>query len=79
MTKTNPANHLLKILQPHHFINTSTNPGGGHMSNYVRQIKVNMANEPLKVEQPQLRKVQVKWINYRAKPIPNIPQTPKLP
>ena len=22
------------------------------MSNYIRQIKVNMANEPLKVEQP---------------------------
>ena len=24
-------------------------------------------------------KVQVKWINYRVKPTPNIPQTPKLP
>ena len=55
ITKTNPANHLSKILQPHHFINTSTDPDGGHMSNCIRQIKVNMANELLKVEQP-LRK-----------------------
>ena len=39
------------MLQPHHFINTSTNPDGGHMSNYIRQIKVNMANEHLKAEQ----------------------------
>ena len=28
------------MLQPHHFINTSTNPDGGHVSNYIRQIKV---------------------------------------
>ena len=52
ITKTNPANHVPEILQPHLFINTSTNPDSGHMSNYIRQIKVNMANEPLKVEQP---------------------------
>ena len=54
-TKNNPANHVPKLLQPHLFINTSTNPDGGHMTIYIRQIKVNMANEPLKVEQP-LRK-----------------------
>ena len=52
ITKTNPANHVPEILQPHNFINTSTNPDGGHMSNYIREIKVNMANEPLKAEQP---------------------------
>ena len=52
ITKTNPANHVPEILQPHHIINTSTNPDGGHMPNYIRQIKVNISNEPLKVEQP---------------------------
>ena len=52
ITKTNPANHVPEILQPHHFINASSNPDGGHMSNYIRQNEVNMANEPLKVEQP---------------------------
>ena len=36
------------------FINTSTNTDGGHMSNYIRQNKVNMADEPLKVEKPLL-------------------------
>ena len=52
ITKTNPANHVPEILQPHHFINTATNPDGVHMSNYIRQIKVNVANEPIKAEQP---------------------------
>ena len=33
-------------------INTSTNPDGGHMSNYIRQIKVKVATEPLEVEKP---------------------------
>ena len=57
ITKTNPANHVPEILQPHHFINTFTNPDGGHMSNY---IKVNMTNEPLKAEQP-LRESSSEW------------------
>ena len=52
ITKTNLANHVSEILQPHLFINTSTNPDGGHMSHYIRQIKVNMANDHLKAEQP---------------------------
>ena len=47
-----------KILQPHSFINTSTNPDGSHMYNYIRQIEVNMADEPLKVEQPLLERVK---------------------
>ena len=51
ITKTTPANHVPETLQPHSFINTSTNPDGSHMYNYIRQIEVNIANEPLKVEQ----------------------------
>ena len=35
-----------------------------------------MANEPLKVER-KFWKVQVKRMDYRAKPMPNIPQTQK--
>ena len=54
VTKTTPANHVPGILQPHSFINTSTNPDGSHMYNYIRQIEVNMADEPLKVKQPLL-------------------------
>ena len=46
ITKTTPANHVTEILQPHSFINTSTNPDGSHMHNYIRQIEVNIANEP---------------------------------
>ena len=53
-TKTTLANYLPQILQQQHFINTSTNPNGGHTSNYNRQIKVNMADERLKVEHPLL-------------------------
>ena len=52
--KTTPANHVPKILQPQHSINTSTNPEGCHMSNFIRQNEVNMANEPLKIEKPLL-------------------------
>ena len=37
-----------------HFINTSPNPEGCHMSNFIRQNEVNMANEPLKVQQSLL-------------------------
>ena len=32
----------------------STNPEGCHMSNFICQNEVNMANEPLKVQQPLL-------------------------
>ena len=39
-----------EISQPQHCINTD----GGHMSNYIRQNEVNVANEPLKVEKPLL-------------------------
>ena len=41
------------LRQQQHVINTSTNPEG-HMSNFISQNKVNMANEPLKVQQPLL-------------------------
>ena len=37
-----------------HVINTTTNPEGCHMSNFIRQNEVNMANEPLKVQDPLL-------------------------
>ena len=36
------------------FINTSTDPDSGHVSDYIREIEVNMTGEPLKVEQPLL-------------------------
>ena len=49
MTNTTPANHVPKILQKQHSVNT-----GGHMSNFIRQNEVNLADEPLKVEQPLL-------------------------
>ena len=46
---------VLKLkLQPHSFINTSTNPDGSHMYKYIRQIGVNIAYEPLIVEQQLL-------------------------
>ena len=54
ITKTIPSNHVPEILQPEHFINTSTTSDGGHMSNSTRRVEVNMANEPLKVKQPLL-------------------------
>ena len=53
IAKTTSANHPEMLLkQP--FINTCTNPDGVHVSNYIRQIEVDMENEPLKVEQPLL-------------------------
>ena len=51
ITKITPTNHVSKILQQQHFIITSTNPEGCHMANYIPQNEVNMADEPLKVEQ----------------------------
>ena len=48
MTKTTPTNHVPKRIQ--HF----TNPEGCHVSNFIGQNEVNMANEPLKVHQPLL-------------------------
>ena len=42
------------MLQQQHLINTSTNPEGCHMSNFIRQNEVNIANEPLKVQQSLL-------------------------
>ena len=42
------------MLQQQRFINTSTNPEGCHMSDYIRQNEVNGANELLKVQQPHL-------------------------
>ena len=50
ITKSAPTNHVFKILQPHHFIDTSTNPDDGHMCNCIRQNEINVANEPLKFE-----------------------------
>ena len=52
-----------KILQPHHFINTSINPDSGHTSNYTRQNEVNVANEHLKVENRLLESL-IEWINF---------------
>ena len=48
-TKDTPTNYVTEILQKQHFINTSTNAEGCHMSNFIGQNEVNMANEPLKV------------------------------
>ena len=42
------------MVQQQHFINTSPNPEGCHMSNFIRHKEVNMANEPLKVQQSLL-------------------------
>ena len=52
--KLTPTNHVREIMQQPHFINTSTNPEGCHMSNFIHQNEVNMANELLKVQQPLL-------------------------
>ena len=52
--KITPTNHVPEILQQQHFINTSTNPEGCHISNFIRQNEVNEANELLKVQQPHL-------------------------
>ena len=54
ITKSTPTNYVAEILQKQHFINTSTNPECCHMSNFIGQNEVNMANEPLKVLQPLL-------------------------
>ena len=45
------------MLQPQHFINASTNPEGCHLSNFIRQNEVIMANEPLKVQQSLVESV----------------------
>ena len=41
MIKITLTNHVHEILQQQHFINTSTNPEGCHMSNLIRQNEVN--------------------------------------
>ena len=51
ITKTTPANYVPEILQPHHFINTSTNPDNGHTPNYIHQNEVKVTSESLKVQQ----------------------------
>ena len=45
---------LRKYYKKQLFINTSTNPDGCHMSNFIGQNEVSMANEPLKVQQSLL-------------------------
>ena len=52
-TKITPTNHIPEMLQQEHFINTSTNTEGCHISNFIRQNEVNEAKELLKV-QPHL-------------------------
>ena len=42
------------MLQQQHVTNTSTNPEDCHMSIFICQNKINMANEPLIVQQPLL-------------------------
>ena len=59
ITKSTPTNHVPEL---QHFISTSTNPEGCHMSNFIRQNEVNIANQPLKVQQLALASY-VKWIN----------------
>ena len=54
ITKNTSTNYVTEILQKQLFINTSTNPDGCHMSNFIGQNEVNMANEPLKVQQSLL-------------------------
>ena len=54
ITKNTPTNYVAEILQKQFFINTSTNPDGCPMSNFISQNEVNMANEPLKVQQSPL-------------------------
>ena len=44
------------LQQQQHFIKTSTIPEGCHMSNDISQNEINMANEPLKGQQPLLEK-----------------------
>ena len=41
-----------EILQQQHYIITYTNPKSCRMSNFMCHNAVNMANEPLKVQQP---------------------------
>ena len=48
------------------------------MSNFIRHNKVNMADEPLKVEQHPLESSS-EMDKLCVLPIRNIPQTPKLP
>ena len=52
--KITSTNYVPEILQQQYFIDTSTNPEGCHMSNFIRQNEVNKANELLKVQQPLL-------------------------
>ena len=54
ITKNTPTKYVAEVLQQQHFINTSTNPEGCHMSNFICQNEVNMVNEPLKVEKSVL-------------------------
>ena len=49
MTKNTSINYVVEILQKQYVIKTSINPEGCHMSNFIGQNEVNMANEPLKV------------------------------
>ena len=67
ITTNTPTNYVAEILQKQFFINTSTNPDGCHMSNFIGQNEVNMANEPLKVQQSLLESSS-KWVNYRVLP-----------
>ena len=54
ITTNTPTNYVAEILQKQFFINTSTNPDGCHMSNFFGQNEVNMANEPLEIQQSLL-------------------------
>ena len=54
LTKITPTNLFPEKLPQQHFTNTYTDPEGCHMSNFIRQNELNIANEPLKVQQPLL-------------------------
>ena len=54
ITKNTSSNYVVEILSQQHYIKTLTNPEGCHVSNFICQNEVNMANEPLKVQQPLL-------------------------
>ena len=66
ITETTPSNHVPGTLQQQPFISNSINPDDGHMSNSIRQVGINMANELSELNN-HLWKIQVRWINWTCK------------
>ena len=78
ITKPTLANLVPEILRPPHSINTSTNPEGCRMPNFIRQNEVNMANKPLKVEK-LLLECSSEMDKFQCITNTEHSQTPKLP